>query len=383
MPIKIATFNLENLFQRPAAMSEKHDSNGREAIEDHARANAIAENQQYSVADKAELIRLSMKYGWHLLNPPKSALVQLQKIRGQLFRKPRTPKNAPLTVVASGRAAWTGWFELRKEDVTWLATYNTGRVIAEHQPDILLLVEVESRPTFRHFNDQVLLARFQMSYPHYLVIDGNDGRGIDVGIASRFPIVQVRSHVDDQYKDVEGEAPDDTRQVFSRDCPEYEISLPDGRTLIILPNHFKSKRNSGPAAPGELDESTARRKVQATRALAIAQQALARSPLVLIGGDLNDTPDSVPIKALLNHGFVDVNDHPSYPTDRPGTYGTGLATNKLDYLIMSPALRGALTGAGIERRGSYHPNTWEPFDTVTGPTSEASDHHLVWAKFDL
>ena len=38
---------------------------------------------------------------------------------------------------------------------------------------------------------------------------------------------------------------------------------------------------------------------------------------------------------------------------------------------------------GIERRGSYHPNTWQPFDTVTSKRDEASDHHLVWADFSL
>ena len=29
---------------------------------------------------------------------------------------------------------------------------------------------------------------------------------------------------------------------------------------------------------------------------------------------------------------------PEYPADRPGTFDTGLASNKLDYLISSPQL---------------------------------------------
>jgi exonuclease III len=111
--------------------------------------------------------------------------------------------------------------------------------------------------------------------------------------------------------------------------------------------------------------------------------ALNRSQLVLIGGDLNDTPQSVPIKEVLKDGFVDVIDHPSYPQDRKGTYDTGLDNNKIDYLIMSPALRGKLTDTGIERRGTYHPKLWASFDTVTKSSEEASDHHLVWATFNL
>lgn len=202
-----------------------------------------------------------------------------------------------------------------------------------------------------------------------MVIDGNDDRGIDVGIASRFPIVQMRSHVDD--------ATPAGGEVFSRDCPEYDIDLPGGKRMVILPNHFKSKRN------GDNQASINRRKAQAERAHAIAVVALSRSDLVVVGGDLNDVPDSVPLAALFTDGFADVINHPNYPTDRPGTYGTGLKTQKLDYLILSPKLQAKLQDVRIERRGAYHPNLWESFDTVKKSADEASDHHLVWADFNL
>jgi hypothetical protein len=68
-----------------------------------------------------------------------------------------------------------------------------------------------------------------------MLIDGNDDRGIDVGLLTRdqFPITRMRSHVDDLSPN--GEA------LFSRDCPEYELVLPGGKTLLVLVNHFKSK----------------------------------------------------------------------------------------------------------------------------------------------
>ena len=98
--IRLATFNLENLFTRPVAMNQESDEAGRKAIEDHATANGIVAKDVYSASDKIELLNLTVKYKWHLLNPPKNALVQLQKIRGQLFRN---PQNGPVEVVASGR----------------------------------------------------------------------------------------------------------------------------------------------------------------------------------------------------------------------------------------------------------------------------------------
>lgn len=364
--IRLAAFNLENLFTRPAAMNQETDAAGREAIEDHAAANSIAEKAVYSAADKAKLLELTAKYKWHVKSPPKNALVQLKKIRGSLFRKPAT---GPVEVVAAGRASWVGWFELLCEDVNWEATENTGLVISEVNPHVLITVEVENRPTLERFNKQVLGAKFGVEYPHYMVIDGNDQRGIDIGLLSRYPIVEIRSHVDDLRANGE--------HLYSRDCPEFDIILPGGERVVVIPNHLKSKRN------GDDNETKQKRREQAEGAHAIAVAALARSPLVLLGGDFNDTPDSEPMAGMLTDGFEDVMSHPSYPTDRPGTYGTGLKNNKIDYLIMSPTLRGRLQETGIERRGSYHPNTWSPFPSVTSLTNEASDHHLVWADFDF
>ena len=71
--LRIAAFNLENLFTRPSAMSQATDDAGRKAIEDHATANGIVAKDEYSPADKAKLVELSQKYKWHVLNPPPSA----------------------------------------------------------------------------------------------------------------------------------------------------------------------------------------------------------------------------------------------------------------------------------------------------------------------
>lgn len=363
--MRLAAFNLENLFTRPTAMNLDNDADGRIVLEDFSTANAIITKEIYTAADKATLLELTAKYGWHLMNAPSNSLITLQKLRGQLFRK---PTNAPVEVAANGRMDWVGWFELKREDVEWMATYNTARVINEVQPDVLVCVEIENRPTLGRFNFQVLKEQFGFSYPYLMVIDGNDVRGIDLGILSKFPIREIRSHVHDAVG---------SSTTFSRDCPEYDIELPDGQTLVVIPNHFKSKRNGNDA------EGQARRKRQADAAHAIAVTALQRSNLVLIAGDLNDTPGADTLATLFTQGFTDVMDHPSYPTDRPGTYNTGLISGKIDYLIMSEDLRALLQHTGIERRGSYHPNTWQPFDTVTNKTEEASDHHLVWADFNL
>lgn len=364
MSVRIATFNIENLFTRPLAMLDDLGQAGQDAINHHAELNGIIAKPVYDAADKARLLALDAVYHFSALSAPTNSLVILNKVRGQLF----SVSGGVPTVKASGRGDWTGWFELRMGDVSWEATFNTGRVIAETNADIQICVEVENRPTLLRFNEQVLGAKFSKAFEHVMVIDGNDERGIDVGILSRFPIRSVRSHVDD--KNPNGE------RTFSRDCPEYLVDLPGGEKILILPNHFKSKRGGNTAS------MQARRKAQAERAHAIAK-GTTETQFVLIAGDLNDTPDQPLFASLWQNGFVDVKDHPSYPTDRPGTYDTGTAAEKIDYLIMSPGLRAKLTNTSIERRGSFHPHLWQSFDTVTKTADEASDHHLVLADFSL
>ena len=254
MDVRVATFNLENLFTRPTAMKDGSGQKGQQAIDDHAELNSISAKDTYSDHDKARLLVLEKRYRFADLNPPASALVQLSKIRGQLFKRTQAGVKS---VVATGRSSWTGWLSSR-DDIEWAATYNTGRVIAETNADIVLCIEVENRPTLQRFNEQVLNAEFNASYPHVMVIDGNDQRGIDVGVMSRYPINGIRSHVDDLN-------PNGERNV--RATSEYVIELSDTKRIVIIPNHFKSKRG------GDSQTVKNRRLTQASTASAIAKNA--------------------------------------------------------------------------------------------------------------
>src|SRR5205823_1249155 len=115
------------------------------------------------------------------------------------------------------RAGWIGWLELKKEALKVVAIENTARVLREVSADVQAVVEAESRIALKAFSD-VLLPRVQaVPFDHVMLIDGNDDRGIDVGVMTRagHEIVDIRSHVDDS--DAEG-------TIFSRDCPEYTIN---------------------------------------------------------------------------------------------------------------------------------------------------------------
>src|SRR4051812_43983848 len=113
-----------------------------------------------------------------------------------------------------------------------------------------------------------------------MAIDGNDDRGIDVGILLKVghELVSTRSHVDET--DARG-------QVFSGDCPEYTVKRPDGTRIIVLVSHLKSK------GYGSQRDNDARRRRQALRAAALdeALGSAGEDHFAVVGDFNDDTPD--------------------------------------------------------------------------------------------
>lgn len=370
MTIRIATFNAENLFRRPKVFGLQDPERRKEILDDFNELVALLDKEIYQEADKERIAELIVKHDAHTSDAGGSRPFLINQPRGgaKLFTVNQSDGSG-IRIVAKGRSKWAGWAEIVRADISWQAVENTARVIAEVDADILLTVEVEDRLTLDRFNTQVLGAALgNRPYPYNLLVDGNDSRGIDVGILSRFPITSVRSHIFD--------AGESGEPVFSRDCPEFEVDFPGG-PLWILGNHFKSK------GFGRAAENDRRRKAQAQRVREIYEAALERSSRVVVAGDLNDSLDSAPIKLLLDTGLREAMTHDSYE-GTPGTHGTGKRDEqKLDYLMFSPELWDRVTSVGVERRGIWAPKTFPSFTTVTSKVDQASDHAALYADLDL
>jgi endonuclease/exonuclease/phosphatase family metal-dependent hydrolase len=156
----------------------------------------------------------------------------------------------------------------------------TARVIDELGADILGVVEAEDRPSLVHFNEVLLGDR----YGHVTLVDGNDPRGIDVGIFcdADVDVVSIRSHVD-----TPDPASTTGRPLFSRDCPIYQLRLPGGgNDLFVLLNHLKSQSFTF----GNPDPLRSR---QSTEVRNIYDRLRAEgAELVVVMGDLNKGPTS-------------------------------------------------------------------------------------------
>lgn len=369
----IATFNVENMFERPKALNMDTWKDGKSILEDYSRLNHLIQEEVYTDAIKTELLEIMERHPG-LIAKSESKYIRLRDVRGKFLYK---PKNKSPQVVANGRFDWIGWFELIKETVDEVATENTARIIGLLNADVLCIVEADNRVNLKRFNEDVLPKVKVNLFDHIMLIDGNDDRGIDVGILTKkgFPITQIRSHIDDT---------DHIGEIFSRDCAEYEITTAKGNKLLVMVNHFKSK------GYGNYQQSAEKRLRQATRVREIYDAKKAEGYIyIAITGDLNEPPDETPMDPLIRQksDLTDIMVHPDFQGDgREGTHGNGTKSAKFDYILMSPELSKKVIKGGIERRGVWGGKNGTLFPHIAEITTEkeaASDHASLWAEVDI
>jgi endonuclease/exonuclease/phosphatase family metal-dependent hydrolase len=298
----------------------------------------------------------------------------LRKNRGKFDRQPvDATKNVEIT--ANGRADWIGWIELAKEPTDEASVRMTARVIREVGADIIGIVEAEDRPSLVRFNQEMLGGLFS----HVMLIDGNDQRGIDVGIMTRdnFEIESIRSNVD---------TVDAIGVVFSRDCPQYKIRTPRGTEINILVNHFKSQSGGG----------AQKRQRQSAKVRSIVDDLVAQGEHVVVLGDFNEGPTAVGSQAINlvalfdnNSPLIDCYERQEFQVgNRPGTYDACGIRNRLDYILISNSLLPSFKGGGVFRKGLWgtrktRPTNWVTYDEMTQSSEQASDHAVVYVELDI
>jgi endonuclease/exonuclease/phosphatase family metal-dependent hydrolase len=369
--IRIATFNVENLFERAKVLNQETWAEGKPVLELFDSLSRTLQKANYTASDKQKILDGLVELG--LEGDDTGPFVELRQNRGRLVKRPQA---GGLEIVAGGRNDWIGWLELRKQAVNELATRNTAQVFRDVGAHVVAVVEAEHRTSLKRFNEDVLPMVGGVPYEQVMLIDGNDERGIDVGLMVRNPIAigRMRSHVDDRWGN---------SRIFSRDCPEFELHIPGAPTLLVLVNHLKSK------GFGSFAASNARRKLQAERVARLydARRAEGFDHIVVLG-DLNDTPDSDPLAPLLvDTDLADVSTHASFVGDgRPGTFANGTAANKIDYILLSPALFDQVASAEPFRKGVWggvHGTLFPHYPEMTAEIHAASDHAALWVDLAI
>ncbi len=259
--------------------------------------------------------------------------------------------------------------------------------------DVLAVQEVENISALREFN-----SRLDAPYQFVVLIEGNDPRFIDVGVLSRLPIGSAISH---------RWVPNPTapnRFLFSRDVIAVKILNYD-RTEVMFTlwcGHLKSKfvdpritvQDKIEAANQKNDD---KRSMQAQAMHDLIESHHGDADPYIVCGDFNDHPTS-PTLASLVQGDLNIRDvlHDGIKVDfeRPENEGPRISNpedqpadenwthrfsvsnepdiyERLDHLLLSQNLQPRQTGARIQRR------------THWGKNNSGTDHDPISVDLDL
>lgn len=383
---RLATFNVENLYSRPNFWDPQRRS-------DQQVGNVFFE-------DKDEAVR-AKRFAEATLSDEKCQLTALALLAAD-------PDIIALQEVDSPEA-------LRSFRESYLKKLEGPRVAEAMRA----VIYAEPRPTADDIRRAREVAIAAVNYRYLNVFDGNDRRGIDIGLLSRIGWQDIRSHVDATFADLDvwpkgieqyREGPPEnprliTRadRIFKRDLVEAAFNI-DGHPFTLFCCHLKSM-TGGRAATRvmRVAEATAIRKIIEKR-FARHRGGAARANWAIVG-DFNDyyevdgsrdlrdytTGEDSPsaLGVLVDDGFA-VNLMERRPAeDRWTTYHApdDLYT-QLDYILVSPRLAAANQDAVPEiiRAGQPHRALryeGERFPRIGWDRPKSSDHCPVVVELVL
>ncbi len=260
----------------------------------------------------------------------------------------------------------------RRSDKPLAGQKKIQEVLLKARPDIVALQEMGSRDALESLRqalkDQGLVYNY---WDHTTGYDPD----IHLALLSRYPITGKTPHSRLSYR------LDNKSLQVSRGFLEAVISVNDDYQLTVMVAHLKSKR------PVSVADQSEMRLMEALELRRIVDARLEADPAknIVVLGDMNDTKDSRPVRALISQGrfrMKDVrpaerngdnlpNPNPRYePRNVTWThyYGKEDSYSRIDYILVSPGLENEL------KDGS----AWIPMVPNWG---QGSDHRLIIAGF--
>lgn len=367
--MKIATFNIQNLFHRHRELIKS--STSKNASDWISEMDSLLRKPIKNGTDNERINTLSFLLGFEKVSDNPFAILKSRS--GELFYKGKVLEN---TTKASFLTDWQGWTKLGNRPIHEKGIFSKAYMIAETNPDILVLQEVEDRASLMEFNTEFLPLLKITPYAEVMVLETNDSRGLGMGIMLKngYQLQGIKNHVHD--------LDDEGFTVFDVDCQEYSILTPQGDTIWIINNHFSSQAEQ--------------RKKQAQKVAEIYKQMQDDGKeMIVICGTLNDVSFSDCLSPLLRETDVTgISKSKIFQSDqdkgkdggyfRLGAYRMGVNIKQLDYLMFSPKLMEHLAAAGMNRKGTWaerKPN-WQLYPSIGGRIHAASEHPLMWAGID-
>lgn len=224
--------------------------------------------------------------------------------------------------------------------------------------DVIAVEEVENRDYLERFVNVFLP---EMGYRDVVLFEGNDRRGIDVGLISRIPVGEVRSRRHLRFPGHDGGV-----AKFNRDVIAVTLEPKDAEPFEVWVVHLKSNAGGREAAePIRLAEARELRRLLDEE---LTKNAAAR---IIVTGDFNDTYDSQTLQTIVGNSVNALWSAGSELKDpEMVTYNQGEYRSVIDFMLCSPEMARKFV------KGSYR----NPQGSVE---TTGSDHNPISATFQL
>jgi hypothetical protein len=145
--MRLATFNVENMFERASIMNLSTWGEGGQVLQDFAALSDLIQKQQYSQDDKNNILKIMKRHKGLLLMTGESKHIRLNEIRGRLLKK---RQNTPVEIGVNSRDDWIGWFELNRfignlprQQIENHSRVGSGIFISKHQNFITVTPRID------------------------------------------------------------------------------------------------------------------------------------------------------------------------------------------------------------------------------------------------
>jgi endonuclease/exonuclease/phosphatase family metal-dependent hydrolase len=364
--MKIATFNVQNLFHRDKSLLEKPF--GKNLTDWINELDTLMRKPSTSFNEQNRIRELSFLIGFE--KPSTRPYAVLRRKAGFLYLK---GLNYSTETKASHLTNWNGWIEIQNTPIKPEATDNKARVVADVNPDILLLQEIEDRASLEEFN-QLILPKFDCQpYEQSFVVQSEALKGLELGILLRknYTLKSIKTH-------------------GIKSLVEYEIEAPNQQIIHLISVKLEEQTK-------DKNYIDAIRKNQARDIAEIYDQHITEGKTnIIIAGTLNAPSYCHSLSPLIQQTELkDITKHLSFEVDcdtgndakyhRLGAYQKGVNIKQKDYILFSPSIFDKMIDSGLNRKAMWPEKRpqWSIYKSLTNKNVAASEHPLVWGKIDI
>lgn len=225
-----------------------------------------------------------------------------------------------------------------------------ARVLGDLGADVVACQEVHDKKGLDAIADQVP----GNPYKYRVLVPGNDERGINVAVLSKYPVTNVVTNAANRFN-VGGK-----QEGFSRDFLEATIKVNDKFEFVMGTTHLKSHSGGQAANDKRLGEGREIHRILADELAKFPERRF------IVCGDMNDMEDAPSMKAIIGNGPAELYNplQGSHEISHPVTH------RRIDFLLLSDNMKKAYVD------DSEH--------VINDPNAaQASDHRPIIARFKI